>query len=60
MVRIASLCGAESIVFHAAFYLGDSPEKAYDTVKQYLGETLNQLKRESNRVWIRPETMGKP
>ena len=57
--RIASLCGAESIVFHAAFYLGDSPEKAYDTVKKYLGETLNQLKRESNRVWIRPETMGK-
>ncbi len=58
--RIASLCGAESIVFHAAFYLGDPPEKAYDTVKKYLGETLNQLKRESNRVWIRPETMGKP
>ncbi len=58
--RIASLCGAESIVFHAAFYLGDSPEKAYDTVKKHLGETLNQLKRESNRVWIRPETMGKP
>jgi len=58
--RIASLCGAESIVFHTAFYLGDPPEKAYDTVKKYLGETLNQLKRESNRVWIRPETMGKP
>jgi len=58
--RVALLCGAESIVFHAAFYLGDSPEKAYDTVKKYLGETLNQLKRESNRVWIRPETMGKP
>ena len=58
--RIASLCGAESIAFHAAFYLGDPPEKAYDTVKKYLGETLNQLKREGNRVWIRPETMGKP
>ena len=58
--RIASLCGAESIVFHAAFYLGDPPEKAYDTVKKHLGETLNQLKREGNRVWIRPETTGKP
>jgi len=58
--RIASLCGAESIVFHAAFYLGDSPEKAYDTVKKHLGETLNQLKREGNRVWIRPEITGKP
>jgi len=57
--RIASLCHAESIVFHAAFYLGDSPEKAYNTVKRYLEEILNQLKQENNRVWIRPETAGK-
>ncbi len=57
--RIAWLCGAESIVFHAAFYLGDSPEKAYNTVKKYLRETLTQLKEENNRVCIRPETMGK-
>ncbi len=58
--HIALLCGAESIVFHAAFYLGDSPEKAYNTVKKYLRETLTQLKKENNRVWIRPEIMGKP
>jgi deoxyribonuclease-4 len=58
--RIGSICGAESIVLHTAFYLGDPPDKAYDTVKKYLEETLNQLKRENNRVWIRPETMGKP
>ena len=58
--RIASICGAESIVFHPAFYLGDPPEKAYDTVREYLGETLSQLKRENNQVRIRPETMGKP
>ena len=58
--RIASLCGAKSIVFHAAFYLGDPPEKAYGAVKKYLAETLNQLKQENNRVWIRPEVMGKP
>ncbi len=57
--RIASLCRAESIVFHTAFYLGDPPEKAYRTVKKYLGETLNQLKKEKNEVWIRPEVMGK-
>ncbi len=57
--RIALLCGAESIVFHAAFYLGDSPEKAYNTVKKYLRETLTQLKEGDNRVCIRPETMGK-
>jgi len=57
--RIAALCGAESVTFHAAFYLGDPPEKAYSTVKKYLAEMLNQLKRENNRVWIRPEVAGK-
>ena len=57
--RIAWLCGAGSVVFHPAFYLGDSPAKAYDTVKKYLRETLTQLKEENNRVCIRPETLGK-
>jgi len=57
--RIAWLCGAESIVFHAAFYLGDSPEKVYNMVNKHLRETLTQLKQENNQVWIRPETMGK-
>ncbi len=58
--RIAALCGAESIVFHAAFYLGDPPEKTYSRAKESLGEVMHQLKRENNRVWIRPELMGKP
>ncbi|MFC1991886.1 TIM barrel protein [Chloroflexota bacterium] len=58
--RIASLCGAQSVVVHIAFYLGDPPGEAYNTVKRYLEETLNQLKRENNRVLIRPELMGKP
>ena len=58
--RIASICGAESVVFHAAFYLGDLPEEAYSRVKKYLGEVMHQLKRGNNRVRIRPEVMGKP
>jgi len=57
--RIASLCQAESVVFHAAFYMGDPPDKAYTTVKKYLEEALAQLKQENNRVWIRPEVLGK-
>ncbi len=57
--RIASICGAESIVFHPAFYLGDQPETAYSTVKRYLGEVMHQLKRENNRVWVRPEITGR-
>jgi deoxyribonuclease-4 len=57
--RIASLCGAESIVFHTGFYLDDPPEEVYDTVKKYLTEILNQLKRENNKITIRPEVLGK-
>ena len=57
--RIASLCGAKSVVFHIGFYLGDPPEEVYDTVKKYLTETLNQLKLENNQIKIRPEIMGK-
>jgi deoxyribonuclease-4 len=58
--RIGAICGAQSIVFHAAYYLGDSPEKTYQIVKKNLAEVINQLKRENNRVWVRPEVMGKP
>jgi deoxyribonuclease-4 len=58
--RIAAICGAESIVFHAAYYLGDPPEKTYGAVKRYLAQVMNQLKRENNRVWVRLEVMGKP
>jgi deoxyribonuclease-4 len=58
--RIAAICGAQSIVFHAAYYLGDPPDKTYNTVKTNLAEVMNQLKRENNQVWVRPEVMGKP
>jgi deoxyribonuclease-4 len=58
--RIAAICGAESIIFHAAYYLGDPPQKTYLTVKKYLAEVMSQLRRENNRVWVRPEVMGKP
>jgi len=57
--RIASLCQAESVAFHAAFYLGDPPEKTYNTVNKYLEEVISQLRQENNRLWIRPEIMGK-
>jgi len=58
--RIASLCGANTIVFHAAYYLGDPPQKTYSTVRRHLGEVMNQLRRENNQVWVRPEILGKP
>lgn len=57
--RIGSACGADSITFHAAFYMGSDPEQVYNTVKKHLAEILEQLKNEGIRIWIRPETMGK-
>jgi deoxyribonuclease-4 len=57
--RIASLCGARDIAFHAAFYMGDSPEKVYDTVKKHLAEVLERLSDEKIEVTMRPEVMGK-
>jgi deoxyribonuclease-4 len=57
--RIAARCGAQSIIFHAAFYLGKSPEETYATVKKHLAQVLDRLQSERNRVWVRPEIMGK-
>ena len=57
--RIASWCGARSVTFHAAFYLGDPPEQVYRVVKQRLQEVMEQLKQEDIHVWIRPELMGR-
>jgi deoxyribonuclease-4 len=58
--RIAAVCGARSVTFHAAFHLGSPPEKTYQAVKKNLAEVLHQLKKENNPIAIRPEVMGKP
>lgn len=57
--RIGALCGAQTVVVHTAFYLGDPPEEVYQRVKQRLQDVIRQLKQENNRIWIRPEVMGK-
>jgi deoxyribonuclease-4 len=57
--RITSLLGGESIVFHAGFYLKDEPSKVYTTVRRNIEQIVAQLRTEGNRVWIRPEVMGK-
>jgi len=58
--RIASLCGATSIVFHAAFYMGEPPDQVYQKVRQQLQQITGLLRAENNRVWVRPEVTGKP
>lgn len=57
--RIGSLCGVESIVFHAAYYLGDPPSQVYAKIKNQVEEIVAQLRAEGNQVWLRPEVMGK-
>jgi len=57
--RMATMCGAQSVVFHAGFYLGDPPEKVYQTVKRYLAEVIDRLKEEDIQLSLRPEASGK-
>lgn len=57
--RIASMCGAESVIFHAGFYLGDPPQEVYQTIKEYLAEVVDSIKKETNRLYLRPEVSGK-
>ena len=33
--RAGAMCGARDVVFHAAYYMGCSPEQTYDNVKKY-------------------------
>ena len=57
--RIASICEAQSLVIHTAFFMGDSPEIAYPKIKQNLKDTLEMLDQEGIEITIRPEVMGK-
>jgi len=58
-VRIASLCEARTVVFHAAYYMGAPPDEAYSVVKKNLQDIMHKLKFEQNQVWVRPEVAGK-
>lgn len=57
--RIGSLCGAESIVLHAAFYQKSSKPEAYANVSKALQDLTGQLRDEGIHAVLRPETMGK-
>jgi deoxyribonuclease-4 len=57
--RIGALCGAESIVFHAAFYQKSCKETTYQQISKTLKELTCQLREENIPAILRPETMGK-
>jgi deoxyribonuclease IV len=59
--RKGAAAGADQVVFHAAFYMGDDPETVYRKVKKQLTEIRKKLVKESlGHVTLRPELTGKP
>jgi len=57
--KIGFLCGAESVAFHAAYYIKMDSKTVYDRVKKEMQYILNALKEEGIKIWVRPETTGK-
>lgn len=57
--RIAAICGAKSVVFHAAYYLNDRPEEVYEKVRRILERLVRRLRSEGISITIRPEVTGK-
>ncbi len=57
--RAGWLCGARNIVFHAAFYHDDPPDRVYERVRRHLVEMTEELRAEGNGAVLRPETTGK-
>ncbi|MGI5902228.1 MAG: TIM barrel protein [Desulfitobacteriia bacterium] len=58
--RIAKVLGAASVVFHPAFYGGETAKKVLAKVIKELQAVREQLEQEGNLVILRPETTGKP
>lgn len=57
--EIAYICGAKSVVFHPAYYMGDTSEQAYQTVKTALSEVLEKMDEKGIDITLRPEVSGK-
>ena len=57
--KISDLCGAESMTFHAAFYMKDSPFDVFDLVEKSLNEIEERLSRLDIEIELRPELTGK-
>lgn len=57
--RIANLCGVYSVCFHPGFYMKENKEKVFNNIKNNIKEIAKILKKEDNKIWVRPETTGK-
>ena len=52
--------GGYSVTFHPAFYLGATSETVAVAVVEQLKKVEKELKDRSVKIWVRPETTGKP
>lgn len=57
--KISDLCGAESMTFHAAFYMKDSPDDVFDLVEKSMNVIEERLSRLDIEIELRPELTGK-
>lgn len=57
--RMANSLNAYSIVYHAGFYLKEDKEVVYKKIFENTKVIMETLKKEGNRIWVRPETTGK-
>ncbi len=57
--RRAAECGAVSVVFHAGYYGGSTPEQAYESIKRELSSVASIIRRERLPISLRMETLGK-
>jgi deoxyribonuclease IV len=52
-------CGAWSICFHMAYYMGMTHSKAYEKIKKNVKDVVKILQDTGVTTWLRPETGGK-
>jgi len=57
--RITNLCGGYSVCFHPGFYMKDTKEKTFETIKENIKKIVKTLQNEGIKLWVRPETTGK-
>jgi deoxyribonuclease-4 len=57
--QIASLSGARNLVFHAGYYLSNSPEDTFDTILSNTSIVSKKLKEADLIINLSPETSGK-
>lgn len=58
--KVADACGGYSMTFHAGFYQKQDAKAVYDMIKKHMKTVMEQVHDAGLKIWIRPETTGKP